>query len=350
MCPFRETICRLHPYHLEPDRSAFVRLDANENPYGPSPQVMAALAALTPADLACYPDRTPLRIALAAREGFSVEWVEVSNGSDDLLRNLIDLTIAPGTAAVVTAPTFSMNILFLMIREARIVKIPWPPTAPFPTAEMIAAARAAQAKLLMLVNPGAPIGTLIPVSAIEQIVTDLPETLIVVDEAYGEFTGITVAPLVRRAENLVVTRTFSKAWGLAGMRIGYCFAHPTIISLLRTLLSPYPLSAAALAAARAALTDEAWMYQSVEKIVKERERMRTALAALGYTVLPSAANSLVIEGNDLVTMSAYLKERDILVRYFAKLPPLSADAVRITVGRPEDTDLLIAALTEWRKG
>ena len=349
MVSIRGTIRQMNPYQMEEDRAPFVRLDANENPYGPSPQVAAALAALAPADLARYPDRKPLREAIAAREGFSPDMVEVSNGSDDILRNLIDLVVAPGDTAVVTAPTFSMNILFLMVREACIVKVPFGPPEAFPEAAIIAAAREGAAKLLMLVNPGAPIGALIAPAAIERVVAALADTLVVVDEAYGEFAGVTALPLVRRYPNLVVTRTFSKAWGLAGMRVGYCFGDPSLIRPLRTALSPYPLSAAALAAARAALSDEGWMRRCVEKIVKERERLASLLAALGYTVYPSAANSLVILGERLAETAAYLKDRGILVRHFAKLPPLTDDALRISVGRPEDTDRLITALKEWRR-
>lgn len=348
MVPIRETIRRMSPYQMEEDRAPFVRLDANENPYGPSPRVVGALATIPPADLARYPDRKPLRDAIAAREGFAADMVEVSNGSDDILRNLIDLVVAPGDTAVVTAPTFSMNILFLMVREAAIRKVPFGPADTFPEEGIIAAAREAEAKLLLLVNPGAPIGALIASAAIERVVAALPDTLVVVDEAYGEFAGVTALPLVRRYGNLVVTRTFSKAWGLAGMRVGYCFADPGIIGPLRTALSPYTLSAATIAAALAALSDEGWMRRCVEKIVKERERLRSLLAALGYTVYPSAANSVVLTGERLTETAAYLKERGILVRHFAKLPPLPADALRISVGRPEDTDRLITALKEWR--
>lgn len=349
MVPIRGTIRRMNPYQMEEDRAPFVRLDANENPYGPSPQVAAALAAVAPADLARYPDRKPLRDAIAAREGLTADETELSNGSDDLLRNLIDLAVAPGDTAVVTAPTFSMNILFLMVREACIVKVPFGPADTFPEEGIIAAAREAKAKLLLLVNPGAPIGALIAPAAIERVIAALPDTLVVVDEAYGEFAGVTVAPLVRRYPNLVVTRTFSKAWGLAGMRVGYCFADPGIIGPLRTALSPYPLSAATIAAAIAALSDEGWMRRCVAKICAERERMGSLLAALGYTVYPSAANSLTVAGERLAAAAAYLKERGILVRHFAKLPPLPADALRISVGRPEDTDRLITALKEWRR-
>jgi len=346
--PIRETIARMEPYQMEEDRTPFVRLDANENPYGPSPQVARAIAAIPAADLARYPDRRPLREALAAREGLPVEQVEVSNGSDDILRNLIDLTLRPGDAAVVTAPTFSMNILFLMVREARIAKVPFGPADPFPEEDIIATVKKEKAKLLMLVNPGAPLGQPIDPAAIERVVAALPGTLVVVDEAYGEFSGVTVLPLVRRYPNLVVTRTFSKAWGLAGMRVGYCFADPALIRPLRTALSPYPLSAAAVTAALAALSDEGWMRRCVAKITEERERMRSLLAALGYTVFPSAANALVVTGGGLAATAAYLKERGILVRHFAKLPPLAGDILRISVGRPEDTDRLIAVLKERR--
>ena len=349
MVPIRETIRRMSPYQMEEDRAPFVRLDANENPYGPSPRVAGALAALSPADLARYPDRKPLRDAIAAREGLTAEWIEVSNGSDDILRNLIDMTVAPGQTAVVTAPTFSMNILFLMVREARIAKVPFGPNDTFPEEEIIATAQKEKAKLLLLVDPGAPIGALIASAAIERVVAALPDTLVVVDEAYGEFAGVTALPLVRRYPNLVVTRTFSKAWGLAGMRVGYCFADPGIIQPLSTALSPYPLSAAAVAAALAALSDEGWMRRCVEKIVKERERLAALLAALGYTVYPSAANSVVLTGERLAAAAAHLKQHGILVRHFAKLPPLPADALRISVGRPEDTDRLITALKEWRR-
>ncbi len=349
MVPVRGTIRRVSPYEVEEDRSSFVRLDANENPYGPSPRVAAALAAIVPADLARYPDRKPLREAIAAREGFTADMVEVSNGSDDLLRNLVDLVVVPSDTAVVTAPTFSMNIRFLMIREASIVKVPFGPGELFPEEAVIAAIRARKAKLLMLVNPGAPLGNLVAPAAVERVIAALPDTLVVVDEAYGEFAGVTVAPLVRRYPNLVVTRTFSKAWGLAGMRIGYCFADSSVIRPLHATLSPYPLSAAAITAALAALSDEEWMHQCVEKIVKERERMMPLFAALGYTVYPSAANSLTITGEHLAATAAHLREKGILVRYFAKLPPLSADALRISVGRPEDTDRLIAVLNERRK-
>jgi len=338
----------MEPYQMEEDRTPFLRLDANENPYGPSPQVARAIAAIPAADLARYPDRKPLRDAIAAREGLSVEQVELSNGSDDILRNLIDLTLRPGDAAVVTAPTFSMNILFLMVREARIVKVPFGPADPFPEEEVIAAVQKERANLLMLVNPGAPLGQPIDPAAIERVVAANPDTLVVVDEAYGEFAGSTVAPLIRRYSNLVVTRTFSKAWGIAGMRVGYCFADPAVIRPLRTALSPYPLSAAAVAAALAALGDEAWMRRCVKAICEERERMRALLAALGYTVFPSSANSLVITGGGLAATTAYLKERGILVRHFAKLPPLTGDALRISVGKAEDTDRLIAALKERR--
>lgn len=348
MLPIRETIRRTPPYVPEGERANFLRLDANENPYGPTPRVTSALAAVTAADCACYPDKGPLRERIARREGFSSDAVELSNGSDDILRNLVDMTLRPGDAAVLPVPTFSMNTLFLTLREARIVTVPFGAGMPFPADDLIAAARREQVKLVLLVNPGAPLGNLIAPEDIERVAAALPDTLVVVDEAYGEFAGVTVAPHVRRYPNLVVTRTFSKAWGLAGLRLGYCFGAPELIAALRALLSPYPVSAATLTAALAALADEEWMRRSVEKIVKERERMAPLLTALGYSIYPSAANSLTLTGERLAATTAYLKEKGILVRHFAELPSLPADALRISVGRPEDTDRLITALKEWR--
>ena len=326
---------------LPPER--IVKLDANENPYGPSPRVAEALAQADSLHIYPDPEQRRFREAIGRYVGLDAQHVIGGTGSDELIDLLIRLFVAPGEALINFPPTFSFYPFLAGIQDARVIDVQRRADHSIDVQRALRAAPGA--RLIVTTSPNNPSGTLLPrEDLLALLATGKP---VIVDEAYTEFSGQTCVDLVPRHENLIVLRTLSKWAGLAGLRAGYMVAQPPLIDLVLRVKQPYNLNAAAQLATLASLDDLGYLKERIALIVAERERLSGLLASLpGFEVTPSASNFVLCR---LQTASArdvhrQLLDRGILVRYFDT--PLLENHLRITAGLPEQTDALLAALRE----
>ena len=321
-----------------------IKLDANENPYGCSPRVNRALASYP--DINIYPDsgQQELRKQLQKYTGVAREHIVAGAGSDQLIDLIMRLFVAPGDEVINCTPTFAMFNFFIKLGNGIQVEVVRDGNFGVDVAG-VKRAITKKTKLILLATPNNPTGTITPRKDILEILdTGLP---VVVDEAYYEFTGETVAPLVGKYKNLMVLRTFSKWAGLAGLRIGYGLFPTKIAGYLLRIKEPYCVNVAALVAVRESLKDVDYLMKNVKTITAERERLFSRLKGIGWLKpYPSQANFIlcsVLKGR-AKELQKKLVERGILVRYFDQ--PLLRDCVRISVGKPEANDILIEALSE----
>lgn len=335
---------------LPPER--IIKLDANENPYGPSPRARAALARAgdeTPCPYAIYPDpdQGQLRAALARYTGQPPERIICGAGSDEIIDILMRALLQPGEAIIDCPPTFGMYAFDAGLAGARVVDVPRDAAFELDLEGVAEAAERSGAKLLFVAAPNNPTGNALARLAVERLL-ELP-LLVVIDEAYAEFSGASVIDLVGRYPNLVVLRTFSKWAGLAGLRVGYGLVHEELIAHLWKIKQPYNVNVAAQAAALASLDDLEHLRGNVARIVAERGRLDAALRALpGLHVYPSQANFILCRvgpaSGRAAALKAALMRRGVLVRYYDK--PGLRDCIRISVGTPEQNDAALAALAE----
>jgi len=324
-----------------------VKLDANENPYGPSPRARAALAELPYMHI--YPDPAAgrLREVLSEYVGVSASHILAGAGADELIALILQLFIAPGDAIINAPPTFSMYAFDAPLAFARVIDVPRCDDFTLDVDGIERAARESGAKLLFLCSPNNPDGGLIPPDTVERLL-DLP-LVVVLDEAYNEFSGAqSLAPRVPETPNLIVLRTFSKWAGLAGLRIGYGIFPHTIITHLWKIKQPYNVNVAADTAARASLADLPYLQTNVRRVIAQRERLERELAAIPFLQpYPSRSNFVLCR---VVGMDArHLRQRlaqdyGILIRHYNK--PRLRDHVRISAGTPAQVDTLLAALRE----
>ncbi len=329
-------------------RDQLIKLDTNENLYGPSPKACAALAALE-GDYHIYPDirSTALRQLLAEYTGVSAEHILVGCGADELIDLTLRLFLEPNDAIIDCPPTFSMySLVAQWIGNCRVIEVPRHDDFSLDVPAIEDAAFASGAKLLFLCNPNNPDGGVIAPETLRRLL-QLPLT-IVVDEAYVEFMdGEGFASWVPHTPNLILLRTLSKWAGLAGLRVGYGIFPLDIIEHLWKIKHPFNVNVAADVAARATLQDMDYVRSIIQKLIAERQRMYQLLQTIEYlTVLPSQANYLLCEVHGMTTteLKRQLDQRGILIRNYSK--PSLEKYIRISIGKPEHTDALIAALRE----
>ena len=321
-----------------------IKLDANENPYGCSPRVNQALA--TYPYLNVYPNagQTELRKLLQGYTGIGAEHIVAGSGSDDLIELVLRLFITPGDEVINCIPTFDMFRFCTEMYRGTLVDVVRDENFAV-RVEAVKAAISNKTKIISLVNPNSPTGTITPQKDILEIAdTGLP---VLVDEAYYEFSGETVVPLVSQYQNLMVLRTFSKWAGLAGLRVGYGIFPSKIADYLLTIKQPYNVNMAAQVAVQESLRDLDYLLSRVKAIVVERERLFAELDKLKWLKpFPSRANFILcsVLNGKARELQQGLQNRGILVRYFDQ--PLLRSYIRISVGKPEHTDALIKALRE----
>ena len=323
---------------------SIVKLDANENPYGPSPRALETLGAGKSFNIYPDPSSTFLRRALAEFLQLPIEMILAGAGSDELIDLVLRATLAPGDVVVDCPPTFGVYSFSAGVNHARVLNVPR--RADFSLdVEGIKAAVTAElrAKVLFLCSPNNPDGSLIPDETLRRLLR-LP-VLVVLDEAYVEFQGSSRISWVREYSNLVVLRTFSKWAGLAGLRVGYGAFPDWLSARLWRIKQPYNINVAASQAAMASLQDTHWLLANVEQLRAERARLFNALQAVdGLKPYPSQANFILcrVVGRDALEIKRALEREGVLVRYFGK--PGLRDCIRISVGRPQDTEALMDAL------
>jgi histidinol-phosphate aminotransferase len=330
----------------QPHEGEVIKLNTNENPYPPAARVRAAIAACADERVRLYPDpmANALRDAAAQRYELPRDHILAGNGSDDLLAMVLRACADPGDRVVYPSPTYTLYDTLVTIAGAVAVRLPW--GAGWALPDRVAEARG---RVTILCNPNAPSGTFIEVDAIAALAARL-SGLLVVDEAYVDFATDSALRLVRRLDNVLVLRTLSKSFSLAGMRVGLAFGQPPLIAELCKVKDSYNLSRVSIAAGAAALQDDEAMPAHVQRVIRTRTRLSARLRELGYDVPPSQANFVLARrpGVDQSAVYAALKARAILVRYFAT--PELFDALRITVGTDDEIDALLAALQEIAGG
>ena len=325
-----------------------IKLDANENPYGCSPRVARALADYTHFNIYPDNDQTALRASLARYAGVSSRNIVGGGGSNTLIDLIMRLLVGKGDEVVECVPTFGIYHFSANLCGGKVIEVPRRQDFTV-TPGMVRAVLTGRTKLICLPNPNNPTGTLMPREDLLEILdTGVPFLL---DEAYYEFSGETLAPLVGKYPNLMVLRSLSKWAGLAGLRVGYGLFPDKIADYLLRIKIPYNVNVAALVAVQESLQDIDYLLGTVKKMVAERERLFAELGRLDWvTPYPSRANFILCRlskgsGKDV---RQQLQQRGILVRYFDT--PRLKDCIRISVGKSEHTDAIIHALREIGKG
>ncbi|CAA9557058.1 MAG: Histidinol-phosphate aminotransferase [uncultured Thermomicrobiales bacterium] len=325
-----------------------IKLDMNESPYGPSPKVRAALANFDQTHR--YPDfaASELRTAIAAYCGAPVDRIVAGAGLDDVLNNLGTLLIDAGDEVIVSEPTFGVYRALFALHGARIVDVPISAQPGFALdAGEILGAVGPRTKLVVVCNPNNPTGNLFDADAIERVIAEAP-CLVAVDEAYAEFAGTTMVPLMERYPNLAILRTLSKFAGLAGLRVGYgIFPEPLMPHLWRVSPAFCNVSAASTAAAVAALDDLPYLNGLVAGITRDRDALAASLRELpGVEPYPSATNFLLVRlpVPDAGPVVAALAARGVHVRHFANPVLGIADCLRVSIGTTEENEIFLAEL------
>ncbi|WP_017301235.1 histidinol-phosphate transaminase [Nodosilinea nodulosa] len=323
--------------------SGIIKLNSNENPYPPSPSVIEALRQVDYEQLRRYPDPFARRFCQAIAEvlGVPADWIIVVNGSDDLL-NLLVRTCADDSARpiVYPTPTYVLYRTLAALQPATVVEVPYPDNFQFPLKELVAA----QGAITFIASPNSPSGHGVALADLRALAQQA-SGLVVVDEAYVDFAEGSALSLVQEFDNVVLLRTLSKGYSLAGLRLGFGIAHPALLAELFKVKDSYNVDAIAIALGTAAMRDQAYKNACVAKIKASRTALTKELRHLRFTVLDSHGNFVLAappQGNAEQLYLA-LKEQGILVRYF-KQPRLD-DKLRISVGTEEQNHALIAALT-----
>ena len=328
--------------------ASIVKLASNENPLGMSLFARdAARAALS--EVARYPDGSAfaLKAALCRKFGVKPEQLVVGNGSNDILEIAAQAFLGPGTSAVYAQHAFAVYPLATHARGARGIEVAAKHFGH--DLENMAAAVCADTRIVFIANPNNPTGTFLPGEAIEAFLRAVsPDVLVVLDEAYTEYLSSAqrydAIAWVERFPNLLVSRTFSKAYGLAGLRVGYAIAHPEVADLMNRVRQPFNVSSVALAAAEAALGDDEFLAQSAELNRRGMEQLTTAFAALGLEWIESAGNFVTFKIGDAVGINRALLRQGVIVRPIAGYG--MPHWLRVSIGLPEDNARFIAALRQ----
>jgi len=350
MSYFRGTIDRMAPYvpgEQPPAGAKVIKLNTNENPYPPSPRALAALRELDGELLRRYPHpyAEAARRAIAQALDVPADRVLVGNGSDDLLTMIFRSVAEPGRRVVFPTPTYVLYRTLAEIQDAEVVAVPFDEDYNLPVDDL-AAARGA---VTLVANPNSPSGTCADNEQLAALAGRL-EGLLVIDEAYVDFARNNSLALVEKFANVLVLRTLSKGYSLAGLRLGFAVARGEIIRGLSKVKDSYNVSAAACAVAAEAVADQAHKDANARKVIASREKLAAQLAELGFRVWPSQSNFLLARppGGDAERIYGALKARGILVRYFKR--PRLDDKLRITVGADDQNAALIAALKALGSG
>ncbi|MBE9180198.1 histidinol-phosphate transaminase [Oculatella sp. LEGE 06141] len=318
-----------------------IKLNTNENPYPPSSQAIAALRSLDSEWLRRYPDpyANEFRQAISEVLGVPANWIIVSNGSDDLLNLVIRACAELGRNVVYPMPTYVLYRTLTQMQPAEPIEIPYGADYRLPIEELVAA----QGAVTFIATPNSPSGHVVPIADLRQLATRLSGVL-VIDEAYVDFADETVLPLVNEFENVIIARTLSKGYSLAGLRLGFGIANPGLLSGLFKVKDSYNIDAIACLVGAAAMRDQVYKNECAARVKASRGLLAAELKQLGFWVWNSQTNFLLVRPPDgnAEPLCLALKERGILVRYF-KQPGLE-DKLRITVGTDEQHQILVEAL------
>lgn len=344
---FRPEIRQMQPYipGEQPQGGKFIKLNTNENPYPPSPKVIAAITQAATARLERYPDPlgTAFRVRAAEVLGVEPDWILCGNGSDDILTILTRAFVGPGHKLRLPYPSYILYRTLAQLQGAEHEEVRF--QADFSLGEDFARCQE-QLKLVFLPNPNSPSGTLISPAAIADMAEKLNCPLLV-DEAYVDFADSNCIDLVKRNPRIMVSRTLSKSYALAGLRFGFLVAQPPMIHMLRKVKDSYNCDALSLAGATAAIDDQSWLATNRQKIIATRQRMTLKLREIGFQVTPSQANFVWCTRDDRPVQPLYeaLKRDQVLVRYMNYSG--WGDGLRISVGTDDQIDACLSLLASY---
>jgi histidinol-phosphate aminotransferase len=345
MLKAREAIRTLKEYHPPLGNREGLRLDFNENTLGCSPRVLERLRKLDGETLARYPVREKGEAVVAAHLGVSTDELLLTNGTDEAIHLICETYLSPGDEVLIAVPTFAMFEIYAAATGARVVSVSTGDDFVFPT-QAVPDQITSRTRLIAVANPNNPTGAFAPVADLLKIAEAAPDAAILVDEAYFEFCGESMVARWREIPNLFVSRTFSKAYGMAGLRIGVLMGNPEQMSVVRRGSSPYNLNAVALACLPDALADQEFVRDYVGQAANGRGELEKELAAWGIRFWPSRANFVLFYlGDKCKPFIREMRERGILVRDRSSDPGCQ-DCVRITVGLREHNQKMLSNLRE----
>lgn len=328
----------------QPNDLSVIKLNTNENPYPPSPRALDAVHGVTAEQLRRYPspDARAFREAAARVHEVSPEMILCTNGGDELLALVFRACVGDGDKVAFLDPSYSLYPVLAAMQAAHKIILPYQITGTqwnFPEDIFNVDAR-----LLLIVNPNAPSGTLADLPTLSRVIAGF-SGVVLIDEAYVDFAPHSALPLVREHANVILLRSMSKGYGLAGMRFGYAIAQPELLAQLHKVRDSYPCDAVAILAATAAITDQTYAGGTWEKVKSQRSIVSAALRAMGFTLPESHSNFVLAQvpaGLEAGSLYQRLKSANILVRYF-NLPGLT-DKLRITIGTAEQNTALLAMI------
>ncbi|SDT90473.1 histidinol-phosphate aminotransferase [Pseudomonas pohangensis] len=330
----------------QPKLSKLVKLNTNENPYGPSPKALAAMQAQLSDDLRLYPDPNGERLKQAVADYYKVQpaQVFVGNGSDEVLAHAFHALFQHGRPLLFPDISYSFYPVYCGLYD-----IPFEAVALDEQYRIRVADYARPNGGIVFPNPNAPTGCLLATEAIEQLLQANPDSVVLVDEAYIDFGGVSAIALVERYPNLLVTQTLSKSRSLAGLRVGFAVGHVDLIEALERIknsFNSYPLDRIAIAGAAAAFEDVAYFRQTCQQVIASREAVVAGLERLGFEVLPSAANFVFARHpqHDAAQLAAGLREQSVIVRHFKQAR--IAQFLRISIGSEVQNQALLNALEQ----
>ncbi|MFC5473372.1 histidinol-phosphate transaminase [Paraherbaspirillum soli] len=344
-------VSRLTPYTPgeQPKLSKLVKLNTNENPYGPSPLALAAIAREVGDSLRLYPnpDAEPLKLAIAeyhAQHGITPAHVFVGNGSDEVLAHAFQALLQHDAPILFPDITYSFYPTYCSLYQVAYRTIPLAADFTLRVDDYLTAGANGG---IIFPNPNAPTGCLLPLAEVERLAAAQPDSVVIVDEAYVDFGGDSAIPLVARYPNLLVVQTLSKSRSLAGLRVGFAIGQPDLITALERVknsFNSYPLDRMAIVGATASIQDQAHFEQTRQAVIASRNTLVAGLQALGFEVLPSAANFVFARHprHDAAQLAATLRSDGIIVRHFSS--ERIAQFLRITVGTDAACHTLLDAL------
>ncbi|MHC4395398.1 MAG: histidinol-phosphate transaminase [Planctomycetota bacterium] len=341
---FRDNIERAKGYEpgFQPKEGDVLKLNTNENPYPPSPKVLKALTQISAEQLRRYPDPVGNEFRRAAAEvnGVSADCIMCCNGGDDLLTMAFRAFCGQGRSVAYPVPTYSLYPVLANLQNCEAIEVPFDGEFNLPTGLINT-----EAALTIVCNPNAPSGSFISVGELASLADEISGVLLI-DEAYVDFATENCTAVAKDFDNVIILRSMSKGYSLAGLRFGYAVASPDLIAGLMKVKDSYNVDAVAIAAATAAIKDQEYFKKNIEKIKKDREILTAQLRVLKFEVPDSFSNFVLAESKKCKANEIYdkLVQRNIYIRYFA-LPGLD-NKLRITVGTSEQNDKLILALKE----
>lgn len=342
----RPALLHMAPYSPPTSgRAGKVRLDFNENTVGiPAPLLEQIRQRLSAESLAVYPEYEQIRPKLARHFGVDEDNLVLTNGTDEAIQLLVHTYVDPGEEVLLLKPSYAMYRFYAELAGATLREIPYrAPDLAFPLEELLAQL-SARTRAIFLANPNNPTGTLVGLEGIRQILAAAPQAAVLVDEAYFEFSGVTALSLLPDYPNLFISRTFSKVYGLAGLRLGCLLSQPDNIAAVRKGQSPYSVNGVALLAAEVVLEHPEYIASYVEEVRQARQQLCEALRQRGIRFFPSEANFVLIQAGDRAReFCEAMRQRGILVRDRSYELP---GTVRVTVGTREQVQQFLTALDE----